>query len=238
MNNKQLKRTIGIITGSGPEAGIDLWKKILNANKNYLIKEKKRNYRGDEDAPNVIIYSISELGRSMHMKDHKDNVWQLLSELILKISNEVDFFCIACYTLHCFSKKIEKITAKEKFVSLFEVISQYIEAETPESACLLHAGANDLQGCELCSCMEKYTNLIYPENLQEVRDLIFEVKKNGSDCEDITRRFQEIIGRISSSSTIILACTELPLININLKDKSIVDGTQLLAENMIQKYYQ
>ena len=56
-----MRKKIGIITGSGPEAGVDLWMKILEENKRVL----KENFRGDLDAPDVTIFSIQQLGHSM-----------------------------------------------------------------------------------------------------------------------------------------------------------------------------
>ena len=46
-DNHMRRRTIGIITGSGPEAGIDLWVKVLDANKRLLGE----GFQGDLDAP-------------------------------------------------------------------------------------------------------------------------------------------------------------------------------------------
>lgn len=43
------RRSIGILSGSGPEAGVDLWGKILAANRALLGSA----YRGDIDAPRV-----------------------------------------------------------------------------------------------------------------------------------------------------------------------------------------
>ncbi len=59
-----MRKKIGIITGSGPEAGVDLWQKILKINKDIL----KEDFHGDLDAPNVTIFSVPELGHSMELE--------------------------------------------------------------------------------------------------------------------------------------------------------------------------
>jgi len=51
-------KKVGIITGSGPDAGIDFWNKLLKSNREYL----KDKFTGDLDHPNTYIHSISELG--------------------------------------------------------------------------------------------------------------------------------------------------------------------------------
>ncbi len=76
-----MRKKIGIITGSGPEAGIDLWQKTLDINKKIL----KENFRGDLDAPNVTIYSIPELGYSMELEKNYTKVWDILQKAIKNI---------------------------------------------------------------------------------------------------------------------------------------------------------
>jgi hypothetical protein len=49
---------IGIIGGSGPEAGVDLMSKILRAHRSELGER----FRTDRDAPNVLLMSVSQVG--------------------------------------------------------------------------------------------------------------------------------------------------------------------------------
>lgn len=69
-------KKIGIITGSGPEAGIDLWQKILIENK-AILKDK---FQGDLDAPNLTIFSVPQLGYSMELEKNYDLVWDILKK--------------------------------------------------------------------------------------------------------------------------------------------------------------
>ena len=59
----RMRPTLGIITGSGPEAGIDLWAKVLRKN----MAAFGQDFRGDLDAPRVVVASEPELGLSMDL---------------------------------------------------------------------------------------------------------------------------------------------------------------------------
>ncbi|MBL8442639.1 MAG: hypothetical protein JNK52_01215 [Zoogloeaceae bacterium] len=63
---------IGIITGSGPETGVDLWTKVLRANRELLGSD----CRGDLEAPEVVIFSVPELDLSMELERNDAAVWQ------------------------------------------------------------------------------------------------------------------------------------------------------------------
>lgn len=94
---KQMTRaSLGIITGSGPEAGLDMWFKILKANKN-LMGER---FEGDLDAPTVNIISEPQLGLSMELKKNDEKVWQTLSRVANEVALQADYYAIACNTLN------------------------------------------------------------------------------------------------------------------------------------------
>ena len=84
-----MKKRIGIITGSGPEAGVDLWQKILKANKDIL----KENFHGDLDAPNVTIFSVPELGHSMELELNYEMVWKVLEKSVRDICKSCGLLC-------------------------------------------------------------------------------------------------------------------------------------------------
>ena len=68
------KAVLGIIAGSGPEAGVDLWRKILVANRIAL----NERFRGDIDAPHMVIISEPTLGLSMDLVANREPVWASL----------------------------------------------------------------------------------------------------------------------------------------------------------------
>lgn len=130
-----MRKKIGIITGSGPEAGIDLWQKILYENKLYL----KDKFNGDLDAPNITIFSIPNLGLSMELEKNYDIVWETLKQGIIEICKYVDYFVIACNTLNLYASKIESIGYKDKFLSTLDVVNEYIEENNLKKIAIIAA---------------------------------------------------------------------------------------------------
>ena len=94
-NEKTERKKIGIITGSGPDAGVDMWQKLLLANKRLFGKA----YRGDLDAPNVTIMSEPYLGLSMEIAQNEKAVWHHLKKTASMLSPLVNLYAIACNTL-------------------------------------------------------------------------------------------------------------------------------------------
>lgn len=124
---------IGIITGSGPEAGIDLWQKIIVSTRQHFGE----NFRGDIDIPNIIIYSDASLGLSMELEKHKTRIWNNLEKNLIDLTNRVDYFCISCYTLHYFEDHILNLKLKAEFISIISVIVEYIKNMTIETLGIL-----------------------------------------------------------------------------------------------------
>ena len=90
------RQRIGILAGSGPEAGIDLWTKTLAATRRLL----GARYGGDLDAPEVLIHSVPALGLSMELEPNDAVVWKVLRESAEALAQRVDAFAIACNTLN------------------------------------------------------------------------------------------------------------------------------------------
>ena len=102
---KTAKR-LGILTGSGPEAGIDLWSKVLSEARRALGS----SYRGDIDAPHVVVLSVPELGHSMQLPDTRELVWEHLRAAAEQLAPQVDAFAIACNTLYLFEPELRALS--------------------------------------------------------------------------------------------------------------------------------
>src|SRR5260370_31514830 len=111
------RRKIGILSGSGPNAGLDLWGKILEENRLSLGDE----YRGDIDAPYLVILSSPELGLSMQLDDNFYKLMPHFKEVVQQLARLVDYFSIACHTLHCFSDEVSSMGLASQFVSIADI---------------------------------------------------------------------------------------------------------------------
>jgi aspartate racemase len=226
-------KKIGIITGSGPEAGIDLWQKILIENK-AILKEK---FQGDLDAPNVTIFSVPQLGYSMELEKNYDLVWDILKKEVEKISLFVDYFAIACNTLNVYENKIEEIGYKDKFLSTLDVVKDYIQEFNLEQIAIIGAlPVIEMKEFSVFSSLNKSFNVEVPKDFQKVHQLIYDIKRVGGSDKKVIEDFKEILDNLESKN-VFLACTELPLIQIEYGNKNLIDVTLLLAKKLAEKRF-
>lgn len=227
------KNKLGLITGSGPEAGIDLWKKILEANKEFIGNE----FRGDIDAPHVVIHSVPELGLSMDIHRHKKQVRESLLETVEKISKDVDFFAIACNTLHYFSKDIRQLNPPAEFVSIVDAVTDYIKKENIKRVALLGSKYGmDIKEDGIYLPLLDFSEIMLPKDLNEVHQLVYDIKRLGPDDDSVKFKFLSIINQFDVED-VLLACTELPLIKPKLPGINFIDSTNLLAWKLIYKVH-
>lgn len=220
---------LGIIAGSGPEAGIDLWSKILVANRNAL----GNRFRGDIDSPPVVIFSEPLLGLSMDLARNSDTVWKALRETVLGIVAHVDVFTIACNTLHYYSPRIRELTDRAQFIDVSDVASAYMQRHPTSSVGLL--GARPVAALDEWSPyfgLHRKVGFETPGDLDQLHSLIHDIKLAGGENQGIRSRFSAIVAAMQSS-TVFLACTELPLINASFPGKTLVDINRLLAEELV-----
>lgn len=223
-------RKIGIVAGSGPDAGIDLWGKLLQTNREHLGD----SFRGDVDAPHVVIYSNPTLGLSMDLAKHGDVVWRELSCALRGISSFVDYVCIACYTMHIFEERIRALGLPAEFVSLVDVVVEHLRSRSFPRVGLLTAGAIVTSPSPLLTALGRHCEVETVSDPAAVRQLVFEIKAGEPRNPDLINRFKEIISDMASD-TVVLGCTELSLVQIELEGKELVDGVSLLAEGLIRR---
>lgn len=236
MNIRTPSKTLGIITGSGPEAGIDFWNKFLIQNRNY----KGKDFSGDLDVPNTYIHSNPLLGLSMDLIKNEKIVWKALKEEILMISKRCDHFVITCNTLHYYQDKIIDFDNESKFISIVSILDNYLQKiNIKKKAAIL--GINTVTNCR--SNYSPFKSLFRKYNIEEIgskevetlHELVKHIKANGVSSKQ-WRILDSIIENIDAHYY-FLACTELPLINYKNKSKKIIDLTELLAEAVIKQLY-
>jgi aspartate racemase len=219
------KAVLGIIAGSGPEAGVDLWRKILVANRIAL----NERFRGDIDAPHMVIISEPTLGLSMDLVANREPVWASLCRCCEDIAPQVDYFAIACNTLHAYQSEIEALHLPAQFVSLVDTAVDFAQRRALSSLALL--AADPVARLDEHSPYQRLANAVRVEvPRQSLQQLILDVKRLGPTPE-LSARFSSIVAGLESH-TVLLACTELPLIAQPVAGKELVDVTDLLAERM------
>lgn len=235
MNISKPYKTLGIITGSGPEAGIDFWNKFLIQNRNYLGED----FKGDLDVPNTYIHSNPLLGLSMDLYKNDKIVWKVLKEEIGKVKERCDHFVITCNTLHYYQDRIQDFDSDSKFISIVSTLDHFMQKIDNEKVAIL--GVKTVTNCN--SKYSPFQSLFKKYNIEEIakkevatlHELAKQIKTYG-----VTRKHLDILDSIIKNITAhycILACTELPLINYENKTKKIIDLTDLLAKEAVRKIY-
>lgn len=230
MNQSKSTGKIGIISGAGPEAGIDLWRKILSHNK-FLFGYR---FQGDISAPEVLIHSLPELGLSIDVEAYEPLLWESLKAALQNMSSRVDFVCIASNVLHYFEERIQELPSSFEFVSMIaateDVMPQYDQLAILAMSKVLDFGA-----------YSPYRNAAKKFRLEapspiEMDILVRSIKVNGADHPNTIDLFEDILSGIKSDN-VILACAELPLLPLHQFDKNFIDPSDLLAKRIAEHSY-
>lgn len=229
MDVNRYSSKIGIITGSGPEAGIDMWTKVVQASRSL----QGASYRGDLDAPNVTLFSEPRLGLSMELEENDSIVWDCLRQTAQTISARVDYYAIASNTLNYYQDRLEALCLPSRLVSFADTVLDYVNERGVKRVALL--GARPVTDMGPWSHYRKLAgridvelpNATVAENLHQ---LICDIKARDNTPE-LRDAFTTILGAMESD-VVLLACTELPLVYVEHERKKVVDVTDLVARKL------
>lgn len=223
-------RRLGIITGSGPEAGIDLWTKVLRAQRHALGSD----YNGDVDAPNVTVLSVPELGHSMDLPETNNLVWSHLRAAAERLAPQVDRYAIACNTLYFYEANLRELDLSADLISPVGCIrDESLRRGGAQMALLGAAPVTDFDGdTSPYASLRDTIPLELHREPQRVHRLIESIKIAGAATPEIESEFSEIIDGLESDAA-LLACTELPLVADIETTIELIDVTQLLANALV-----
>lgn len=220
---------VGIITGSGPEAGLDLWGKVLE------IRRHSRGdaYRGDVDAPNVTILSVPELGYSMDLVTNEELVWQHLRVACEQIAPQVDAYAIACNTLYWYEPHITSLELPAKLISPVDCVVDEATRRRGQTFALL--GTTTITALDDASPYARLRDSMEIElhsDPSRTHSLIEHIKLAGGSTPTLEDEFASIVGELDADVA-LLACTELPLLTGPEGPIELLDVTRLLARGLL-----
>lgn len=227
---------LGIIAGSGPEAGIDLWTKVLHHNRAML----GTLYEGDVHAPHVIIASVPELGYSMELEKREEQVWCALEQTARQISPQVDYYVIACNTLNYFADRLAALELDARLITPSQVVIEELRRlnhPADQSVALLGSRQTmDLGHWSSYASLAERFNVELPVETETLHHLIYDVKVAGGSTHEIEREFLALCASLQSE-VVLQACTELPLIDVDSAraGKKLIDVSDLLARALSVK---
>lgn len=230
-----MKKIVGIIGGMGPMATVDLFKKIVD----------HTPANSDQDHVRVVIDNNTDIAdRSSYILNGGINpATEILSSARNLISIGAKVLIMPCNTAHYFydevCSSIDNIGTDIKFLHMIE--------ETANHICNL---PTDKRKVYLLATQGTYSSKIYdtvfeakgvelvkptPEIKSRVMDMIYDYKKGTFNytSSDLNEVLNDALSK--GASSIILGCTELPLIfdKLNIKENTI-DPTEILAKKAIE----
>ncbi len=223
---------IGIVGGSGPEAGADLLTKVFAAHRQAVGPA----YRGDIDAPRVHLVSEPELGHSMELATHHAGVRAALVEAVGQLAGgNMSVVGIACNTLNVFVPELRTRFPACTIASMPEVAADRARAMGARRVALLGAAPVVQLGAESAyrGLVEEF-DLVTPEDPDPLHELIYDIKQRGGSDAELVARFDAIVAPLAAD-VVLLACTELPLLELG-PDVATIDVTVALADALVRAY--
>ncbi|MEM9464842.1 MAG: aspartate/glutamate racemase family protein [Actinomycetota bacterium] len=218
---------IGILAGSGPEAGIDLWQAVLDERR----RRRGEAFRGDLDAPSVMVRSVPELGLSMDLARHGERVAAVVLEHAAPLDGACAAWTIACNTINRYADRIHAAGLGGGFVSFPDAVERWLDARPPTTVGLLGAHpVTELGPDSAYAHLADRLRVPDPERRARLHALIEDVKRLGPADPDVRTRFASLCGEIDADR-LLMACTELPLVAD--ADDRLVDVTRLVAAALL-----
>lgn len=229
-------KSIGIITGNGPDSGIALWEGINE----FIVETLGSHFLGDISLPRVSVISIPAMGLSMELDQREHATWQALSEAVKQFKDQkIELLALADNTTHYFTNKIRELFdgGGQKFISMPETVLAYVEENNITELAIL--GINyvaELGQWSAYSGLNKYrVERLDHETIEKFHQLGYAVKK----MSQRHKSFQQLIGLIRNeikSRNVIIALTELSILlqgsgkSSRPSDKNIVDALEIYAK--------
>lgn len=216
-------KSIGIIGGAGPLAGVFLLERIVSlSNKTYGCCK-------DSDFPKIILLSFPFSEMLTPQFDPAKLQIELKACLQQLRNNGASVLAIACNTLHAFLDKEDDLN---DLVHLPRSVATTIpDSEKPLIFCTSTSSRFGLH--------QQFFDCCYPdsETQREIDCVINQILK-GVNNEIILEELRRLI-RAQDAQQIVLGCTELSLFSsqLALPNKLIIDPLEVVAKKILEKVF-
>ena len=220
---------IGIIGGMGPEATLDLFRKIIR----YTPATK------DQEHIHLIIDNNTSIpDRTDYILGKGENPLPFILESArLLESAGVDAICMACNTAHIFENDI-RANIHVDFISIVESVLMELQTRFPQAKSIGLAGTMGVLASHIYTeplIASGYKVILPPTDLRKkLMEVIYSIK--GGHIKDVTSEGEEILQwyKDQGADVLIMACTELPLLlDYLVPPLSVLDSTEALAKNVV-----
>jgi len=238
-----IKHKIGILTGNSPDSGMLLWEKINSSIKSNLISKLNHSFRGDLSYPEIVVSSVPNMGISMELDKRFDATEKIVIKSTIDLcQNGISILCIACNTTQYYKNKIDEVCSlyNVKFISIPEVINNYLEEnKISEFDFLGISHVVDFENLSAFKDLRKKYEIEIPNKqaLKKINEIAFTAKKDINKAVNLLR---DLVKNDTKYSTVIVVLTEISTILAKhkkiVKDKTIIDSLQLLADFISDTY--
>lgn len=220
---------IGIIGGMGPEATLDLFRKIIR----YTPATK------DQEHIHLIIDNNTSIpDRTDYILGKGENPLPFILESArLLESVGVDAICMACNTAHIFENDI-RANIHVDFISIVESVLMELQTRFPQAKSIGLAGTMGVLASHIYTeplIASGYKVILPPNDLRKkLMEVIYSTK--GRHIKDVAGEGEEILQwyKDQGADVLIMACTELPLLlDYLVPPLSVLDSTEALAKNVV-----
>lgn len=230
-------RTIGILTGNGPESGALLWSRI-----NAEVRRRAGSaFVGDISYPRVLVDSLPAMGWSMELEERSDLLWgRVAEELQRLVASGADVIALACNTTQYYQERIEDLLAPQgvRFIRLAESVRAFINQ--PRSTYVL--GIGEVVSASSWSAFPFLANdprVVLPDGARaaEIEELAYRVKFIGSDTVGL-QKLRRLM-RQAPCNDVLLLLTELSILYDRYggraaTGRNVTDSMSLYAKDIVQ----
>lgn len=242
---------LAVISGAGPEAGIDVLQKILLQNRQNL---GAGGYKSDRDAPYVVVFQIPGIGGPRGPRDLLETdgapyrlVLDSMLDTIRKIQLlKLDRFCISCNTLHMLEGAIRECCSAEgveaEFVSIVECVAEHLARSCDPSSqapTVAVFGSLNVTGYDGSSPYTRLNRAKLSDGLRErLQKLLNRIKVDTDRKPEQALELESMLREVEADRY-VLACSEFPLLlpylsEAVLQEKAVIDPCMLLAERLLR----
>lgn len=230
---RTVQKLIGIIGGMGPEASAYFYELLIRHAQNQYGVRKNNEY------PDLYLASVPVPDFITDEKDRDKALNMLRVKMREMESLPISFYCMACNTGHLMIDTLRSLT-KKPFISLLEEVPQYLRKARIRKIGLL-ATPTTIR----TKLYEKPLNgagieVIVPNKneLEMLGGIILQTiagknkEENSDSVQSIARNMLD-----KGAEGILESCTEIPLIFPKQKLVPVFDTLEILAEAVLEKYY-
>lgn len=227
------KRVIGLIGGMGPYASAYFYKLLLD--------KAARNFdaKNNDDFPEIVLNSVP-VPDFISDRKHLPEARKMLIERVRDLAKNSETVAMVCNTGHILTKDLEKASGG-KFISMISLVTEEAKdrgykrvgvlATRVTREMDLYTKSLDELGIESMHINGK----IEKAHERIIREVIAG-KLNRSHGRKLYQMAKKFVTE-NNLDGIVLGCTELPLIFPKDKFSNVVDCLDVLADELLVRYY-